>query len=118
MNPVLSIKEQLTERSFSMLKIYEYFGLKIFFFANEHEPVHVHGRYQNRESKAELIIEEEDVIKIKISDVPGKRPLGGDKLRDFTILVHHKADDIRLRWIDFFVNNKRNTPEIITRRLQ
>ncbi len=101
-----------------MPKLYEYFGLKIFFFANEHEPIHVHGRYQDRESKAELIIEEGEVIEVNISDVPGKRPLEGGKLRDFTILVRYKTDDIRLRWINFFVNNKRNKPEIITRRLQ
>ncbi len=100
-----------------MPKLYEYLGLKIFFFANEHEPIHVHGRYQDRESKAEFIIEEGEVIEVNILDMPGKRPLKGDKLRDFTRLVRHKADDIRLRWIDFFVNNKRNKPEIITRRL-
>ena len=26
-----------------MPKLYEYFGLIILFYANEHEPVHVHG---------------------------------------------------------------------------
>ena len=100
-----------------MPKLYEYFGLRIFFFANEHEPIHVHGRYQNRESKAEIVIKNGKVVRIKISDVPGKRPLVGEPLRDFKLLVRHKAEDIRLKWLDFFVNNKRNKPEIITRRL-
>lgn len=39
-----------------MPKLYEYFGLIVFFYANEHEPVHVHGQYQGRETKAEIII--------------------------------------------------------------
>lgn len=39
-----------------MPKLYEYFGLVIFFYANEHEPVHVHGNCQGREGRAELVI--------------------------------------------------------------
>ena len=38
-----------------MPKLYEYFGLIVMFYANEHEPVHVHGKCQGRESKAEII---------------------------------------------------------------
>lgn len=40
-----------------MPKLYEYFGLIIFFYSNEHEPIHVHGKYQNTEGKAEFIID-------------------------------------------------------------
>jgi len=39
-----------------MPKLYEYFGLVILFYSNEHEPIHVHGKYQGSESKAEIII--------------------------------------------------------------
>lgn len=34
-----------------MPKLYEYFGLIILFYSNEHEPIHVHGKYQDQESK-------------------------------------------------------------------
>lgn len=34
-----------------MPKLYEYFGLIVMFYANEHEPIHVHGKCQGRESK-------------------------------------------------------------------
>jgi CMP-N-acetylneuraminic acid synthetase len=27
-----------------MPKLYEYFGLIVMFYANEHEPIHVHGK--------------------------------------------------------------------------
>ena len=28
-----------------MPKIFEYLGILIFFYSNEHEPIHVHGKY-------------------------------------------------------------------------
>jgi hypothetical protein len=39
-----------------MPKLYEYFGLIVMFYSNEHEPVHVHGKCQGRESRAEIIM--------------------------------------------------------------
>ncbi len=49
-----------------MPKLYEYFGLIILFYSNEHEPIHVHGKYQNKESKAEIIFEDGKFVEIKI----------------------------------------------------
>jgi hypothetical protein len=34
----------------------EYFGLVVFFYSSEHEPVHVYDRYQDRESRAEIVV--------------------------------------------------------------
>ena len=39
-----------------MPKLYEYLGIIILFYANEHEPVHVHGRKGGKESKASVKI--------------------------------------------------------------
>lgn len=50
-----------------MPKIYIYLGVIILFYSNEHEPVHVHGKYQGMESKAELIINE-GKVKCEIID--------------------------------------------------
>jgi len=36
-------------------KIFEYLGIILFFWSNEHEPIHVHGEYQGHQSKAEII---------------------------------------------------------------
>lgn len=101
-----------------MPKLYEYLGLIIYFYTNEHEPIHVHGRYGNNESKAELIVENGRVVSIDISQVAGKRPLEGAKLKDFETLVHAKSEEIVRKWIDFFVHNIRSKPEIITRRIK
>jgi len=101
-----------------MPKLYEYLGIIIYFYSNEHEPIHVHGRHAGRERKAEIILENGQVIRISFSDVPGKRALEGPKQRDFEQFVETRAEEIVQRWIDFFVRNMRIKPEIITRRIK
>src|ERR1044071_9779860 len=101
-----------------MPKLYEYLGILIYFYSNDQEPIHVHGKNAGRESRAEIILEQGRVVRVEIGSVPGKRPLEGQKLKDFETFVEAKADDIVQRWIDFFVNNIRTKPEIITRRIK
>lgn len=59
-----------------MPKLYEYLGLIILFYSNDHEPIHVHGKYQNKESKAEIIFKYGKFVKIIIKEVPGKKTIG------------------------------------------
>jgi hypothetical protein len=101
-----------------MPKLYEYFGLVVFFYANEHEPIHVHGEFQGTHARAEIILKNGRVLRIVFSNVGGKPPLAGSKMKDFQVLVRVKADDIVRRWVDFFVLKKHNQPEIITRRVK
>jgi hypothetical protein len=99
-------------------KLYEYFGLVVFFFANEHEPVHVHGRYQEYETKAELIVRNGKVVEILFKPVRGRRPLPQKPLVDFKELVALHADEIVQKWIDFFVLGKKIKIKTIKRRLK
>ena len=101
-----------------MPKLYEYFGLVVFFYANEHEPIHVHGEFQGGHAKAEIILKEGNVLRIVFSSLKGKPPLTRSKMKDFKVVVKAKADDIVRRWVDFFVFKKHNKPEIITRKLK
>ncbi len=101
-----------------MPKLYEYLGILIYFYSNEHEPIHVHGKHAGRESRAEIIVENGRVIRIEVGDIAGKRPLEGQKLRDFEAFVEARAVEIVERWINFFVNNIRAKPETITRRIK
>jgi hypothetical protein len=101
-----------------MPKLYEYFGLLIMFYANEHEPVHVHGKSQGREARAEIIIIDGVVTDIRFSGMTGRPPLEASEMRTFEELVRARADDIVSKWIDFFVLHKSITPERITRRLK
>ena len=101
-----------------MPKLYDYFGLRIYFYANEHEPIHVHGFFQGRESKAELIIVNGEIVRIRFVVVSGMRPLTGAVLADFKTVVAHRAADIVAKWVDFFVHHRAIQSERITRRLK
>ncbi len=101
-----------------MPKLYDYFGLRVYFYANDHEPVHVHGFYQGRESKAELIIVNGVVTAIRIVSVAGMKPLAGKALVDFETLVTRRAGDIVEKWVEFFVHCRPVKAETITRKLK
>ncbi len=100
-----------------MPKLYEYFGLIILFYSQEHEPIHVHGKYQGKESKAEIRFENGKFAEIVIKDVPGKEPLNIQNLRKFKKIVEIYRDDIVRKWIDYFVYNIEISPEKITKKI-
>lgn len=89
-----------------MPKIFEYLGILIFFYSNEHEPIHVHGKYDGYESKAEFYIVDGKIVEIKIKQIKGIRPLTGPKLKDFMDFLELYADQIVIKWIDYFVYHK------------
>ncbi len=101
-----------------MPKLYQYFGLIVLFYANEHDPVHVHGKCQGRELRAELIIVDGSIVEIRYTTVVGRAALEAQERRYFEELVSAKAEDIVKKWIDFFVMHRSITPETITRRLK
>lgn len=89
-----------------MPKLFEYMGIMILFYSNEHEPIHVHGKYQEFESKAEFIIKNGKIIKINIIETKGKEPLPKTKLKEFKNFVNVFKDDIVQKWVDYFVYHK------------
>ena len=100
-----------------MPKLYEYFGLVILFYSQEHEPIHVHCKYQGKESKAEIVFEDGKFIEIRISNVKGKEPLDSQNMKKFKRLVEVYRDDIVRKWVDFFVYNKIIESEKITKKI-
>jgi hypothetical protein len=88
------------------------------FYANEHEPVHVHGKFQERESRAEIIVVNGEVAEIRYANVAGRGPLGSTEMRYFEELVSARSTEIVSKWIDFFVLHKPVKSERITRRLK
>jgi Domain of unknown function (DUF4160) len=101
-----------------MPKLYEYFGLIVMFYANEHEPVHVHGKSQGRESRAEIILVNGAITEIRYVGSAGRAPLEPNEMRFFEEIVTAKANEIVSKWIDFFVLHKSIVPERITRRVK
>ena len=101
-----------------MPKLYEYLGIIVLFYSNEHQPIHVHGKCQSRESKAELILEGGRVVEIIYSSVKGRRPLSNMELKNFQILTEHYADEIVQKWIDYFVLHRPVEPQKITQKIK
>jgi hypothetical protein len=101
-----------------MPKIFEYFGILIFFYSNEHEPIHVHAKKGEFESKAEFYIVNGEISEIKISNISGTRPLKGIDLKDFEVFLEKYADKIVEKWINYFVYHKDVEFEKITKRLK
>ena len=101
-----------------MPKIYEYLGIIILFYSNEHEPIHVHGKYQGQESKAEFIIENGVVVEIIIRIVRGRKSLLSNILNDFNRFVYVYSDRIVQKWIDYFVLHKQVKCEEIGRKVK
>jgi hypothetical protein len=101
-----------------MPKLYEYFGLIIMFYANEHDPVHVHGKCQGREARAELVVLNGVIAEVRYSNVAGRSPLNRNEMIFFREIVSARAEEIVAKWIDFFVMHKPITPETITRRFK
>jgi hypothetical protein len=100
-----------------MPKIYNYLGIVILFHSREHKPIHVHGRHSGHETKAEFIIENGEIIEIKIKKIRGKIPLKKTEMDDFVKFVNEYGNQIVQKWIDYFVLNKVVKLEEITENL-
>ena len=100
-----------------MPKLYEYLGVLVFFYSNEHEPIHVHGRHERREMRAELVVDEGEVVEIRFGPVRGREPLRPRERRHFETLVRARAADIVDKWIQHFVLHTPFKAEVITKRL-
>ena len=62
-----------------MPKIFEYLGILIFFYSNDHEPIHVHAKKGEYESKAEFYLSNGLITEIRITNIKGVKPLRGSE---------------------------------------
>lgn len=99
-----------------MPKVYEYLGLVFFFYSNDHEPVHLHARYQDTESKFE-VIEAYGKTSVYGKEVKGKKPLSRKHMQMASALVQLKRTDIIRIWEDFFVHGRKIKCERITEKI-
>ena len=96
-----------------MPKLYEYLGLVIFFYSNEHEPIHVHARHGETEGKIEIFVEKGIVTNINYKRVSGKKFLSHKNRKEFIKLVSILADEIVQSWINYFILHKK----IVTKKI-
>ncbi len=100
-----------------MPKLYEYFGLKVFFYSKEHLPIHVHVEYNEYVSIAELLFENGQLATITWRKKRAKNPLPSAQLTKAEALLHFKAVEIASKWNAYFVLNAEVKPEKITKKL-
>ncbi|MES2589758.1 MAG: DUF4160 domain-containing protein [Bacteroidota bacterium] len=101
-----------------MPKIFEYLGMLIFFYSNEHEPIHVHVRKGEFESKAEFFIIDGVISEIRILPVKGFEPLIGKDLKNFEVFLESYSEKIIEKWVNYFVYHKNVEFEKITKKLK
>jgi len=101
-----------------MPKIFEYLGIVIFFYSNEHEPIHVHAKKGEFESKAEFFISNGKIIEIKIKNIKGIRPLEATEIKNFKTFLSAYAEKIVEKWINYFVYHKNVKFEKINKKIK
>ena len=103
--------------SLYMPKIFKYLGIVIFFHSREHLPIHVHGRLGGNENKAEIIIENGQIIDIRFRKVTGKNPLRKKQMEHFHKFVEEYKQEIVDKWVAYFVYNEKMEIEEINQEL-
>lgn len=101
-----------------MPKIYEYLGIVLYFYSQEHDPIHVHARKGEYETKAEFVIQSGKIIEINLRKVKGSKPLKGNDLNNFNDFLDRYSDRIVQKWVDFFVYKKEVDFERISKRIK
>ena len=86
-----------------MPKIFEYFGFIFFFYSNEHEPIHVHVKHEDKESVFELIIMNGELQEIRVRQHKGTISLPEKDKRIAIDFINKYYKSIVNKWVKFFV---------------
>lgn len=86
-----------------MPKIYEYFGFSFFFFSREHEPIHVHVSNANGESVFDLIIQNGELVDVRVRHKKGIKPLPAKDEKVAIAFIGKYYKNIVEKWMKVFV---------------
>ena len=81
-----------------MPEIFRFFGMRFFYFSNDHLPIHVHVKKQDGTAKFEI-----KPVKLRESK--------GMKSKELTIaedIIKENEDLIESHWKDYFGDNSKN----------
>ena len=98
-----------------MPKLYEYLGIAIMFYSNEHRPIHIHAVYNENVIKVSFFIENEKIKNITYEETHGK--FSNSKMKDLKKFIDAYKEKLIQAWIDFFILNKDSSFERITKKL-
>ena len=99
-----------------MPTLFEYLGIVIRFYSNEHEPIHIHAIYRDTEVVVSLFVKENAIYSIRYKEIKGKFPAA--KMKDLRAFIAKYKYAILLSWNQFFEHKVRMKPIIITKRLK
>ena len=88
-----------------MPKIYEYMGISLMFYSNEHEPIHIHAKYDNSMVKVSFFINDGIIYKTTYKEEFGK--FSPAKLKELKKFISVYKYNIISAWYDCFVLHKK-----------
>ena len=98
-----------------MPKLFVYRGITLFFYSNEHEPIHVHAHCQGNEIKIIFHIKEGKIVNVQYKTLYGK--FSPVKMKQLKRLISTYKMDIVKYWVDFFILKKQVPFHRINKRL-
>src|SRR4051812_11621821 len=101
-----------------MPKIFEYIGYILFFYSNEHEPIHVHVQYKEYQSKIDLEFENGKLRTISHKAVKGYKVIPVQNQKEINIFLRRYHSEIINKWTDFFILHRKPKFERITKRIR
>jgi len=95
--------------------VYEYLGIIIRFYSNEHEPIHIHADYDGATVKISLFVKNEVVYRVSYKKEKGT--FNNAKLVDLKHFVSVNKNALLFAWKQYFELNVRTKPIIITKKI-
>jgi len=92
--------------------LYDYLGIKIGFYSNEHEPIHVHAVYNGAVMKVVLHAENGVVHRVSYKEEVGD--FNKAKLADLKKFISKNKNALYFAWVQFFQENRDNNVKIKT----
>ena len=90
-----------------MPKLFEYQGIIIRFYSDEHEPIHIHAIYNANIIKVSFFLREGKIYRVSYTVISGKYPAA--KLSELKEFIAVYKDDIVKAWDSYFIwKNKVN----------
>jgi len=99
-----------------MPKLYEYLGIAIWFYSDEHNPIHVHAKYGDNEVKVELYETNGIIYDVQYKELNGK--FSPAKMRDLKLFINENKNAILYAWKQVFEQNVKLKPIKITKRIR
>ena len=99
-----------------MPKLFEYLGIAIWFYSDEHDPIHVHARYGENEIKVKLYEKNGTIYDVDYIAVHGK--FSPSKMSDLRVFINENKSAILFAWQQCFEKNVKIKTVKITKRIR